>query len=321
MATSLRLTTDEILKAIAPIAGLYRDPSQWDASDLADVREIIRSGLRRFFNPPPVEGLIHQWRFLEKKFNASYVAPYTTGTLAVAAGVATLSGGTFPTWAADGVIRVNGRTLFVTTRTDGNNCVVNNDGLTVTAGTTYTLTRYRYPLPADFAEFIGGVAYIHPTYDRMLRGVMDTEITLRYAANFQTGQTRMYAVLPGSGDDVTPWNVMFWPTFDPDASVMSTYRANPTDNLDASDIRTGSTTVVQIDAVHAETLLAAIQSACEEYYQQAAGIHNARYLTLLAASVAHDRQSQGVVDFSGGNDQPGRAFYLLNHVPTYDVLP
>jgi hypothetical protein len=320
LSQTLQLTNDELLKAMCLVAGINRNPAGLDATTENDFRAMIRAGLRKFFSPPPIDGGIHQWRFLDRQFFAAYQAPYDTGTVTISGGTVTLDSGTWPTWAADGLLRVDGHSLFVTARTSDTVITISNTGLAEAAGTEYTLYRWRYPMPSDFGELIGRVVYAHPNCGRMLRGVMDTEIRLRYAANFQTGSTRMYAVVPGgdSTADDDDWYFTFWPTFDADASGSAPYRAVPSDNLDSDDLLVGPA-VIQADAVHAQTMLAAILCAVEEYYNTDYG-WGERFMERLKTSIAHDRHTAGPVDFSG---QPGvdqRRLSLLFHEPTYNDL-
>jgi hypothetical protein len=317
MSQSLNLTNAEALRAIAPVAGFNRSPSTWDSTQLTDARDIIRSGLRRFFNPPKVNGVYHAWLFLERSFYQAGSATYSTGTVTVSGGTVTLAGGTWPAYAADCVVRVAGRTFYVVTRDSDTALTIDNDQYAAAAGTSYTLHRWRYPLPTDFAEFVGGVVYDRG--DRqgyMLRNSVDQEIRLRYATQFQTNRTCMYAIVPGGANDTSDWYLTFWPTADDDASFQAVYRAAPQDNLDNSDL-TADGTVVQVDAVHAETLIAAIRAAAEEFYGDGPGVYAQQYATRLAASVDIDRHSQGSIDFDRDPRVDPRRLSLLYHNPTY----
>lgn len=393
MSQSLELSNSEVLRNIATVAGISRDATLWEDDTKDDARACIRRGLRRFFCPDPIDGSIHQWRFLERRFNVSYQAPYTTGALAVSNGVAHLSGGTWPSWAADGLLRTNSQTMYINgtsgadktvDNTSYDNGAVEFDLSTVFAGsngasatltiTGYTVTsddvgrvlsvesgtnfivgvyeivsvdtttnrwtldrvatsgsgnslvgwmgdapalyRYRFPLPDDFAEFIGGVTYSRENYTSTLLNTSDTEIRIRYGSNFKTGQVCHYSIQAGSGTDTARWYISFWPTFDANASVTAIYRSEPLDKLDASDI-TEDGTVVQIDAIHAETLMAAILASVDEIFNDKSnGLYHELFSRRLAASILHDRHAQGAQDFHQGASM-GRDFYLLNHTPDY----
>jgi hypothetical protein len=309
---NLKLTNLEILQALGMVMGVSRTPSEWDDETKADARMMIRAGLRAFYNCD------HEWNFLERTFAEPASDAYETGTVAIdGAGVVTLTGGTFPSWAVDGILRVDGHTVYVTTRTDDTHLIISHDGLTVAAGTTYALHRWRVGLPDDFAEFLGGVVYSQANRSKLLRGVMnDTQIRLQYAANFKTGDTSLYSVVAGGDTGATSqWYLTFWPTMDSEALVTGTYRASPEDGLDATDILLDDD-YVQVGQVHSATILASILAAAEEYYTGQPGAHAAKFRMLLDASIAKDKKSQGPISHADPRIDPTR-YSLLYHTPDY----
>ena len=66
--------------------------------------------------------------------------PYSTGTVAVSSGVATLSGGTFPTWSARGLFRVNGLTYTVDSRDSGTQITLDDTSVTASSSTPFEIT-------------------------------------------------------------------------------------------------------------------------------------------------------------------------------------
>lgn len=312
MAT-LKLTNAEILSSLGLVMGVDRDAGQWDATTQSDARAIIRDGLRKVFNCG------HLWRFLERPF--VHATPtddgYATGTVAVTGGVATLTGGTWPTWAADGILRVDGHSLYVTERTSATVLTMSHSGIVADALSTYELYRYRAALPDNFGEFIGGVVYGEDDKGKQLVGINDNQIRLFYAANFRTGCTTKYAIQAGSDTDAAKWYFLYWPTMDAEAAVTATYRGVPEDNLDADDL-TVDGTVVQGGQVHSGMILSAILSAAEDYYSDGAGPHTARFDKALAASIAHDLKTQGPIMPHGMTPAQARRLSLFNHAPTYN---
>lgn len=321
MSQNLELQNSEILRAIGMVAGFSRDATDWTATELGDARAIIRAGLRKFYHPPLVNGAIHQWRFLERQYNIAADAAYSTGTIAVAAGVVTLTGGTFPTWADDGVLRYGGQTYYVASRDSATQVTLAQTGLTVTAGATYEMVRWRWPMPSDFAELIDGVVYSDgASRSRRLMGANEHTIRLQFSTNWRTQDTTKFAVFAGADTDAADWYMSFYPTLADDSNVYFTYRAQPLDKLDATDL-TDEGTTVQVPAAHAETVLAAIMAATEEYYNdEVGGAHGRRFIERLQASIAHDRHTAGPVEFDRDLDDriDRRRYSLLYHVPTYN---
>lgn len=80
-------------------------------------------------------------------------APYATGTVSSSGTTVTLTGGTWPTWAATGAyLKVGEEICRVASRTSGS-VIVLDSTLKLKAnitGESYTLYRSVYPLPADF---------------------------------------------------------------------------------------------------------------------------------------------------------------------------
>lgn len=423
MSQNLNLLNSEILATVATVAGISRTPSEWSDADKSDMRQCIRRGLRKFYQPQPLpNSTIHQWRFLERKFYMAAETSYSNGVLKIANGTVVMVaiGPVWPSWSLDGIINTGGRVVYVTGVTgvgDGDrtidNTALSSDSITfdgtivrattsgasatitvightvvstdvskilqITSGTnfiagqytveavdtaantwtlnavattgsgsamagatgyTFSIYRYRYPLPADFAEFIGSVTYSGAGHTRLLRNTDDKEIRLRYGTTFRTdgyaGHTGMYSIQHGksseadvantsSNADAARWYISFWPTLGTAGSVTSIYRASPPDYLDATDITDVTPDYVQVDPVHAETLMAAILSSVDEIYNDRMdGIYHTLFLTRLEASIAHDRHAQGNQDFGGLYSHDGRfnarRYSLLYHVPTYDTV-
>jgi hypothetical protein len=65
--------------------------------------------------------------------------PYTTGTIGIVDGVVTLTGGTWPNWAAGAALTVAGNTYTVNTRNSATGLTLTNLTIDVTAGETFSL--------------------------------------------------------------------------------------------------------------------------------------------------------------------------------------
>jgi hypothetical protein len=108
-----------------------------------DINDCLHDGLRRVY-------AAHNWSFLRPVQDVSTTAPYLTGTVAITAGVVTLTGGTFPTWAADGVLKVNNQYYSVATRVSGTQLTLDSTSVTVAAGAGFQLARPEIPLDPAF---------------------------------------------------------------------------------------------------------------------------------------------------------------------------
>jgi hypothetical protein len=124
----------------------------YTADQTSDIEDCIEDGLHDVYTA-------HSWSFFRPIREVVTTAPYATGTVRIASGVVTLTGGTFPSWAAVGVLEVANTYYDVDTR-DGNTQVTLEDtSVTVTAASAYELTRPEYDLPATFEDIEGDLTY------------------------------------------------------------------------------------------------------------------------------------------------------------------
>jgi len=299
---SLSIDNVEIVRKILQIIGAGRDSANMDDATEADVRTIIRDGLRRFFFPTAGE-FTYQWRFLERHHAIPIDAKYETGTIAVSAGTITLTGGTFPTWLEDGFISVDSHVLFVDVRTNGTSATTLNTALAVAALSTYVAYRYRYTLPSDFGEWLGGVTYADGTDSWLLAKGEESEIRLLYAiGQGQNDRTTHYDITTApEGEDQ---HIYFWPVPQPDAFINGVYLSVPDDNLDAD--LTVPTAAVQVTPIYAKALTEAIFAEAENYLGKTGGDHEKRFEKELARAIAHDKAVGGIYDFSARADDDYR---------------
>ena len=142
------------------------------------------------------------WAYLQMHGRITTVAPYSTGTIAYthSTRTVTLSGGTFPTWAAYAILNIGDVLYRVDSYTDSTHLVLDsnlNPGANVASGTSYTLFRDAYSLPADFRalgelqrpNFLPDLCYVPAARWQKERQVF-----------LQTGTPTAYTVM---GD---PWN-------------------------------------------------------------------------------------------------------------------
>jgi hypothetical protein len=122
---------------------LYGIRDGYSADQQDDINDCVHDGLRRVY-------AAHAWSFLRPVADVTTTAPYATGTVTVVAGVVTLAGGTFPSWAADGVLKVSSQYYSVATRDSNTQITLDSTSVTVAAGTSYQLARPEIPLDATF---------------------------------------------------------------------------------------------------------------------------------------------------------------------------
>lgn len=109
----------------------------------------IRTAIHRAYDELTT---IRDWAYYHVHGRVITVAPYSTGTVSSSGNTVTLTGGTWPTWAGQGHLKVGENIARVASRTSGT-VIELDSGLPLkdaASGDTYTLYRTVYPLPDDF---------------------------------------------------------------------------------------------------------------------------------------------------------------------------
>lgn len=108
-----------------------------------DIDDCMHDGLRRVYSA-------HNWSFLRPLADVTTTAPYATGTITIASGVVTLTGGTFPSWAASGLLKVDKKYYSVASRDSNTQITLNATSATLATASSYQLARPEIPLDATF---------------------------------------------------------------------------------------------------------------------------------------------------------------------------
>jgi len=120
----------------------------YSADQVVDIEECMKDGLRDVY-------AAHSWSFFRPVKTITTTAPYDTGTITIASGVVTLAVGTFPSWAAVGVLKIDNDYYDVNTR-DGNTQITLEDtSVTEADASSYELGRPEYDLPTGFEAIVG----------------------------------------------------------------------------------------------------------------------------------------------------------------------
>jgi len=109
----------------------------------SDIGDCLNDGLRRVY-------AAHNWSFLRPLADVTTTAPYATGTVTIASGVVTLTGGTFPSWAASGVLKVSNRYYSVASRGSDTQITLDDTTVTVASAASFQLARPEIALDATF---------------------------------------------------------------------------------------------------------------------------------------------------------------------------
>ncbi len=138
------LTAWDMVERLADYQGI----AQGDEVDLRRARRSIVDAIAEWPR-------MHNWTYYSSVCRIVLVAPYATGTVAYNASTRelTLTGGTWPTWAAEGEVRIGEVRSRVASRSSGTVLVMASAATFVadiSSGTSYELYPDGYQLPAGF---------------------------------------------------------------------------------------------------------------------------------------------------------------------------
>lgn len=206
-----------------------------------DARRASLNGVRELANES-------NWSYLLARGRINTVAPYLTGTLAydhtggTYERMVTLTSGTWPSWAAQGILATGTNNLVYEVAERKSDSVItlsvnSNPGADLDSGTTYTLYRDQFPLPSGFqaiCEMIILSQTIQMSYDHPM-------VWLRRQRIFRgTACPRFYTIL-GSTDYMNTMAMGLYPAPDNAYVLDFIYKRHPRD-LKIEEYSTGTVT-------------------------------------------------------------------------------
>lgn len=218
----MRLTYDDLLDYLSGYIG--KDASKSGASAL---RAAAQAGIRE------LQGH-HDWSYYRTLGRVNTVAPYSTGTVAFdytggsSELLLTLSGGTFPTWLADGIVIINGVPYDVDERLSGTTATLttaSNPGEDVAAGTEYVACREEYALPSYFDRIGNTVISLSGDANKLCYSDPQNLVLAR-RDNPTTGRPSHFSVIGSSANDGT-MVMRLWPFPDAAYTIDFDYRRRP----------------------------------------------------------------------------------------------
>jgi len=283
---SITYSLSELKIAVGDYLELGR--SGWSADDTSRIVEIIKSALSQVYYPTTEKGT-YQWSWMRPISELTTNAPYDTGTIEVVSGVVTLSGGTFPAWAAQGEIVIAGGTYDVDTRDSDTQVTLINTDVDRDSGTPYTLACYQYDLPDDFGGFEGdqmtytpGQAELYPavtvTSDRIIRKKRQ-HYTERCRPRLVSYTPKTLVAATGQR-----YEAQFYPT--PNAAYTLHYKYKVIPDMLSNDAHFphGGPAV-------GELILQACLSVAEQRHNDEVRIHTNEFNKRLTAAISDDAES------------------------------
>lgn len=291
-ASTLTLTRDDLRKAVGNMLGQGIDTTEWSSEFSTRVDMCVDIGCRWVYEPEllPGEPQVHIWSFMQPRlYSFALNQPYATGTITVVSGVVTGSGTTFPSWAADGEIVVDGIAYEVDTRDSATQLTLVDTDVDAAAGSAYTLQQVDYVLPELFGGFLGDL-YLNQTQNSLgfVLERADKQEMLAWQksgiADFASQPCR-FAIFPKeqTGESDQRWMITVWPFPDAVYTLSGYYTFNPYR-------LTSSLTYPMGGLPLSECLREAVLAAAEVEFKGEAGVHNQLFRARLQAAISYDRR-------------------------------
>lgn len=282
---SLTISYDELTEEVGDYLGMGR--SGWSSLEQDRLDAIVKSGLRQVYYPQEFKpGVTHLWSFMRPEITILTTALYSTGTVEIASGVVTLTGGTFPSWAAEGEVHVSSQIYTVNTRDSDTQVTLDDTSVTVAAGATYNLTRPSYDLPEGFdGNFDGALHY--KTGNNTLWGpirFLSPEILRRKKQSYNGSDRPLYAAIQPKTFDATVgqrWKITFYPAPDDAYTLHGRYMVRP-------EMIDGTNLYPLGGPAMAEVFLESCLAVAEKRFVEDSKIHHNEFTRLLMQAISHD---------------------------------
>lgn len=268
--------------------------ASYAADQLTKIGDCIHDGLNRVY-------AAHEWSLFRPVVDVTTIAPYVTGTITIAAGVVTLSGGTFPSWAADGILMVNSRYYSVASRGSNTQITLDNTSVTVATASSYSLAKPEIDMPAAFDSVANDsdLAY-YPGEDSWYRPVNwrhDATIRSLEASNPEFGRPCAYSVRTKTFDPTVGSRkaLVFYPA--PDAAYVMRVPMilRPIDLDESNEYPIGAEMLSQV-------ILEACLASAEHNYEEREHVHEKRFMEMIALAIRNDQERSSPTSL--GPDSP-----------------
>lgn len=297
--STLAISYADLRKAIGHFVYGEVDPDNLDADELVAVDMIIKDGLNQFY-------MAGDWNFLKPTASITTVAPYSTGTIAVAitGTTVTLTDGVWPSWAAtNGTLVVDSTEYAIASRTDDTHIELSS----AWTETTETAAEYvlnhdgNYDLPDDYADMEGSMVFHSKNYPDIVK-VGEGHLTNLRNRDTSLSYPRFVAIRPKDFTDATAgqrFEIRLWPV--PDAAYVLDYKKVILPNMlvdTTAEYPYGG-------AIHGLTIKASCMAMAESQEDENVGIWQKKYETFLANSIRLDMKTNQADYFGYNGDRSG----------------
>jgi hypothetical protein len=253
--------------------------SGYSVDQSRDIEDCIRDGLHDVYSA-------HSWSFLRPVKTLTTTAPYSTGTITVASGVVTLIGGTFPSWAAVGVLMLDNEYYDVNTRDGDTQITLEDTSVTEATASTYEIGRPEYDLDSsveavDAIEFAyeAGQADAYPPLEQR----HDSTILRKRQDDPYHDRPLFFSVRTVDFDPTvgSRRRIALYPTPDAAYVLKAKMRLRPVGIDETNEYPIGGESLTQV-------IIEACLAAAERNLDEQEGVHTKRFQELLPQAIAAD---------------------------------
>jgi hypothetical protein len=255
--------------------------ASYPADQLTKINDCIHDGLNRVY-------AAHEWSFFRPLVDVTTVAPYATGTITVASGVVTLVGGTFPSWAASGILMFGNKYYSVASRGSGTQITLDDTSVTVATASNFRLAKPEIDMPSTFDTVSNDsdLGY-YPSPDSWyppVRWRHDSSIRSLESSNPEFNRPCFYSVRTKEFDPSVGSRkaLAFYPA--PDAAYVMRVPMilRPIDLDESNPYPIGAEMLSQV-------ILEACLASAEHNYEEREHVHEKRFLELIGLAIRNDQ--------------------------------
>lgn len=278
---------------------LFGIRSSYSSDQTEDIEECMKDGLRDVY-------AAHDWSFFKPVKNLLTTAPYSTGTVTIVAGVVTLASGTWPSWAATGVLKRSNNYYSVASRDSNSQITLNDTSVTAAAGSSYELARPEIPLDDDFEAIANdGLIDFFDTTSQLYSPIMpkhDQWIRVRQQRDPYYDRPCYYSIRTVEFEPTvgSRKRLVFYPTPDAAYTLRVPMILRPTMIDVTNQYPVGGETLAQV-------ITEACLAAAERNFDERDGKHTMRFQELLPLAIRADQEKS--TPTSLGPDCPRDGYY------------
>jgi hypothetical protein len=287
--STLSIAYAELISEIGAFLGYGPTSGNWSAAQSAEIARYLKAGIRQYYYPPAMDGVEqgYEWSFLKPTTTIDTIERYTTGSLVVASGTCTLSGGTWPSWAAThGTLVIDGTEYTISSRDGDTQLTVVGDDVTADEDDWYLSHAGYQDLPDSFGRVVSDF-YFEPDVYRNSIVITSLAHLLRLRQESLDEAIPQYAAIrpkTSTGSTGQRFEVMWWPI--PDDVYTLTYRYEAYQGILTSELP------YPLGGMkHSELILESCLAVAELRANDEKGIHWEAFTQLLKTGVAQDRKN------------------------------